>query len=158
MRILVSGGGGWGSKQGLLSLDPDTSYSAAGEGDVESFIRAFRERNKPGATEGVVVPGSCLLFCTEPQWAENDATASGSPHEAMMTFGVAPADDEEQRPARVSHPVEVIANHFGAASQSGIYLGMSPQGSPGARRRLGLPDSPFRTKLDVPRSTVSVSY
>ncbi|CRK46843.1 hypothetical protein BN1723_020146, partial [Verticillium longisporum] len=66
---VISGGGGWGKKQGLLSLDTETQFSLTGEEDLESFIRSFHGQ-KGGDGEdapldsGVVAPGSTLQFFT----------------------------------------------------------------------------------------------
>ncbi len=61
--LVVSGGGGWGDKQGLLSLDPQTKYSSPDEDDVESFIRSFKGDTSGAGT--VVAPGSYIQFFIE---------------------------------------------------------------------------------------------
>lgn len=83
LHKVLSGGGGWGAKQGLLSLDPEAKMSTTDEEDVESFERDFMAGREGGEGGGSVVgPGDEVMFCvdtttfpaaTEKQgWGEED--------------------------------------------------------------------------------------
>ncbi len=47
---VLSGGGGWGKKAGLLSLDPDTSYDDAGLEKTETEPESYIESNESNST------------------------------------------------------------------------------------------------------------
>ncbi|OJD14141.1 hypothetical protein AJ78_05490 [Emergomyces pasteurianus Ep9510] len=56
LHRVVSGGGGWGKKQGLLSLDPEYSYQAEYAAAVSGQVRRFRdifEETASGSEAGV---------------------------------------------------------------------------------------------------------
>jgi hypothetical protein len=145
----VSGGGGWGLKQGLLSLDPETSFSLPGEDDdIEMFIRSFEERNSADQTGGLATPGSSLIFCVELQTTDSGAASSQLLTPTYnISFGVAPNADQTPTPS--SHPshVEIIDGHFGVSSAAGLFLRSAPEfnGSTGTKE-----NGPFSTKVDVP--------
>ncbi|KAK9794531.1 hypothetical protein SCARD494_05601 [Seiridium cardinale] len=67
---ILSGGGGWGAKQGLLSLDPETSYTRPDQDNLDDFIKAFKTRNSGDPSQGIVTPGSYILFCAQPELPE----------------------------------------------------------------------------------------
>jgi hypothetical protein len=129
LGYLVSGGGGWGAKKGLLSLDPQrTHFSLSEEEEMQNFIQSM---NGGGFTpEGSQIQ----FFMSAP--ALPDSTEPFAPG---VAFGVAgdvaiPKDPE---------PVNgFIGQHFGALSNSALYL--SGQGLPDGKE----------TKLSVPHSRV----
>ena len=144
----MSGGGGWGAKQGLLSLDPETTYAAPEQDDIDSFIRAFEERNSRGngqtssASGGIVAPGSYMLFCAEPQHMDE------SPSDSKFALAVAPKSEELELPPKPDssaekdgEKVEVRLGQFGAASSTGLYV---------SEPWLG-----YATKIDAPHSVLS---
>ncbi|KAI5868310.1 hypothetical protein GGS23DRAFT_592094 [Durotheca rogersii] len=156
LHKILSGGGGWGTKQGLLSLSPETTYSPLEEEDIETFIRAFQERNNPDSSEGLAAPGSHLVFCIEPHCTEAEV-GSGPWIAPTAAVGVAPSDDDGPGLAGLSDGVEVIDGHFGVASKAGLFLkattlprlaSSSGEGEPATPRR------PFTTKVDVPRASL----
>lgn len=125
----MSGGGGWGAKKGLLSLDPQrTHFSLSEEEEMQNFIQSM---NGGGFTpQGFQIQ----FFMSAP--ALPDITEPFSPG---VAFGVAgdvavPRDPE---------PIDgFIGQHFGALSNSAVYL--SGQGLPGGKE----------TKLSVPHSRI----
>ncbi|RFU79103.1 hypothetical protein TARUN_3112 [Trichoderma arundinaceum] len=126
---ILSGGGGWGAKKGLLSLDPQrTHFSLSEEEEMQTFIQSM---NGGGFTP----QGSQIQFFMSAP-ALPDIT---DPFAPGVAFGVAgdvaiPKDPE---------PIEgFIGQHFGALSNSAIYL--SGQGLPGGKE----------TKLSVPHSRI----
>ena len=66
LHRVLSGGGGWGHKQGLLSIDPERSYSIHNTPDAEPNDRAFQDifgskRVSEGWTE-MTHPGDFVQF------------------------------------------------------------------------------------------------
>ncbi|KAL7943467.1 hypothetical protein V8C42DRAFT_329141 [Trichoderma barbatum] len=126
---ILSGGGGWGAKKGLLSLDPQrTHFSLSEEEEMQNFVQSF---NGGGFTpQGYQIQ----FFMSAP--ALPDIT---EPFVPGVAFGVAgdvavPKDPE---------PIDgFIGQHFGALSNSAVYL--SGQGLPGGKE----------TKLSVPHSRI----
>ncbi|KAI1377571.1 hypothetical protein F4677DRAFT_414820 [Hypoxylon crocopeplum] len=155
LHKILSGGGGWGAKQGLLSLDPETNYSPPDQDNVEMFIKAFQERDNPNPSEGLVTPGSYLMFCIEPHWAEKEVGLSQrmTPTTAL---GVAPNNDEELRPASLSNKIEIVDDHFGVVSKAGLFLKATTlPHMTGVGNTSGSSKAPrtFTTKVDFPRAS-----
>ncbi|KAI1133681.1 hypothetical protein F5Y10DRAFT_228336 [Nemania abortiva] len=154
LHKILSGGGGWGLKQGLLSLDPETRFPLPGQDDdMEMFIRSFTERNSAEPTSGLAAPGSSLLFCVEPQMTKVEALSSHLrvPKETLA-FGVSRSLD--YKPTRSPHakPVDIIDGHFGISSATGLFLRTSTgfMGADNKNGMRGAPQGPFTTKVDVP--------
>lgn len=143
---IVSGGGGWGAKQGLLSLDPETTYAAPEQVDIDMFIKAFEERNSASqpSSEGIVSPGSYIMFCAEPQRVvdrDNAPFSSVDPPGSRLTLAVAPNNEVMEGAKKDKTMVDVVSGHFGAASSTGLYL--------------HAPHSSYTTKIDTPYSAIS---
>ncbi|KAI1806608.1 hypothetical protein F4811DRAFT_509671 [Daldinia bambusicola] len=149
LHKILSGGGGWGLKQGLLSLDPETSYSLPDQEDIEMFIRAFQERNNPNSSEGLVTPGSYLMFCIEPHWTKNEIGLSReiSPTTAI---GVVQNSDTEPDSAGLPDQVDVIDGHFGVVSKTGLFLKATNLAHVSQATEQ---PQPFTTKVDLPRAS-----
>ncbi|KAK0729180.1 hypothetical protein B0T21DRAFT_370519 [Apiosordaria backusii] len=132
LRKILSGGGGWGLKQGLLSLDPDTRYAREEHEDMESFIRSFKGED---ATGGIVTPGSYVQFFTEviPP-TETTRPKLPWPYDCP-TFAIGTSGGQ------TSSEVETFPNLFGAVSSEGVYLSSEKNAA-------------ITTKLDAPRSYV----
>ncbi|KAK1832895.1 hypothetical protein QBC39DRAFT_403783 [Podospora conica] len=135
VRKVLSGGGGWGVKQGLLSLDPQTRYDVAEEEDVESFMRSFHGEEAGG---GVVAPGSWVQFMVEAVEVGGGeggglATILGT-HVGEGSLGGAGGE------------VEVLGGVFGAASSQGIYVATGAAGH--------TEDGEIVTKIDAARAYV----
>lgn len=146
VRKVLSGGGGWGAKQGLLSLDPETRFTAGAgeEEDVESFIRSFHGEESGG---GVVAPGAWVQFMVEEE-VEVEAVGREGPRPAVM-LGTHVAVEESGGSAAVggAAEVEVLEYVFGAASLKGIYVATeAAAGQEG--------DGEIVTKIDAARSYV----
>ncbi|KAI0161123.1 hypothetical protein GGR52DRAFT_562971 [Hypoxylon sp. FL1284] len=155
LHKILSGGGGWGLKQGLLSLDPETNYSLSDQDDVDMFIKAFQERDKPGTSEGLVTPGSYLMFCIEPHW-KMKATELNPRLPGTISLGVAPSNDEDANPARGSEKMEVIGDEFGIVSKSGLFLTSMDEYDLGSIKSGSTPRPPFTTKVSIPRASLVV--
>jgi hypothetical protein len=152
--LAVSGGGGWGAKQGLLSLDPETSYSAPEQDDIDDFIRAFQERGNEDQLDGLVKPGSYILFCVEVVQTGNDILA-----DSLLTpgyvLGVADRNEEDMlSPDGNIDLVEVIPNHFGVMSATGLYRALTSSGLINPEEHHGTMPVSIKTKIDVPKAAL----
>ncbi|RYO76538.1 hypothetical protein DL766_002591 [Monosporascus sp. MC13-8B] len=125
LHKILSGGGGWGLKQGLLSLDPETSYTQPEQDDIEMFIKAFQERNSSDPSEGLVTPGSYVLFCIEPYLTEKNMQSRRIT--PTISLSVAPNKDEGVALRNGTEEVEICDDHFGAASTAGLFLRTVPE-------------------------------
>lgn len=111
VRRVLSGGGGWGAKQGLLSLDPETEVGLREEEEVENFARAFR------GEEGVVRRGSWVQFVVEP-WEEREVESEGG----GIVLGAQGDTVEGLEEVKVQEGV------FGGMSTQGIYVSSKGEG------------------------------
>lgn len=165
----VSGGGGWGAKQGLLSLDPETQLSTSDQTDLDSFKTSFFEgpnshgspanTNRittitsmlnPNPTSGTLLPpGSLIQFFIEAAYPtpsqsladwSRDWDPAESPETVTAAFGT-PGAAVDALPADAA-AVRAQPSLFGAVSGTGVFLSRS-----GLR---GLPD--IRAKVDCPRA------
>ncbi|KAI0553300.1 hypothetical protein F4679DRAFT_530699 [Xylaria curta] len=154
LHRILSGGGGWGLKQGLLSLDPETNFSLPGQDDdIEAFIKSFEERDSTEPTSGLATPGSSLLFCVEPRLTDTETLSSQYLTPAKtLSFGVAPNHDDTPSPESHSNSVKVVEGHFGMSSTAGLFLRNAPDfaGIISNNGDRGAHQSPFTTKIDVP--------
>ena len=145
--MIVSGGGGWGLKQGLLSLDPQTRHSTPDQEDVESFIRSFNGDDSAG---GIVTPGSYVQFLVEPAYNPDDGLREDAGTEqadfSSTTFVLGTHDLALTSPG--PDQIEVRPNLFGAISSHGIYIASIGD----ADDEGGLPA--ITTKIDASRSYV----
>ncbi|KAI1435712.1 hypothetical protein GGR50DRAFT_655535 [Xylaria sp. CBS 124048] len=155
LHKILSGGGGWGPKQGLLSLDPETAFSLPGnDDDMEMFVKSFWQRNSTEATGGLVSPGYFLLFCAEPQVTNMEPLASQlvAPMNTF-TFGITPDPDLiSPSPIPRSAAVKISDQHFGVSSATGLFLRTIPglAGINGDAEPKDAAQSPFTTKINVP--------
>ncbi|KAI0840686.1 hypothetical protein F5Y06DRAFT_228355 [Hypoxylon sp. FL0890] len=153
LHKILSGGGGWGLKQGLLSLDPETNYSPPDQDDVEMFIKAFQERNSPNPSEGLVTPGSYLMFCIEPYCTREEIGSSQQVGPATA-LGVAPNNDQELDPGHLPDRIDIVNDHFGVVSKTGLFLKALPHiSSINSTNKPAKQSQAFTTKVDLPRAS-----
>lgn len=133
----MSGGGEWGAKASLLSLDPQTSCGKESEDDeLKRFQRSFHGQDT--ANGATARPGDYVQF-----FVEGDPELSGSVNKTLrptsrarypsIAFGVgefgkkgyttATVDTSVTKPSRL---VQLADNHFGAFSAEGMYLETEP--------------------------------
>ncbi|KAK4165699.1 hypothetical protein QBC43DRAFT_314984 [Cladorrhinum sp. PSN259] len=142
LRKILSGGGGWGTKQGLLSLDPETTLNAEEHEDLESFIRSFKGEDVAGGG-GIVTPGSYVQFFTEGIYPRAYDTKAFHPNGSAYAIGTA-SEGKKDSTARVEDRKEgwkVESGLFGAVSSEAIYVESD-------HAELG----GFKTKIDAPSS------
>ncbi|ROT35264.1 hypothetical protein SODALDRAFT_60086 [Sodiomyces alkalinus F11] len=159
-----NGGGGWGKKQGLLSLDPDTLFRNAGEDGLDEFIRSFRgghdgEDASSGAATtngGVVSRGSIIQFFVAgaDETAANAAPTLETAEEyagGRAVFGFSPRAGHVLDGSSAGEPPRpswaIVPDLFGGVSSDCIYLSTTP------RTLRGDGQGPrMQTKINVPES------
>ncbi|KAF3360527.1 hypothetical protein VdG1_01487 [Verticillium dahliae VDG1] len=157
---VISGGGGWGKKQGLLSLDTETQFSLTGEEDLESFIRSFHGQ-KGGDGEdapldsGVVAPGSTLQFFTTavgelPEPRQADFSLTEHICGELDAFGVSKHIHEKPKVSLGGVSWTILPGKFGAVSSECMYVynmdAAGPQNGDTGR---------LQTKVNIPESYIS---
>ncbi|KAK3337130.1 hypothetical protein B0T19DRAFT_411586 [Cercophora scortea] len=150
IRRVLSGGGGWGLKQGLLSLDPQTRYSTPDQEDVESFIRSF---NGEDSGAGIVTPGSYVQFLVAPsQSAAGESLLASEPEvdgdSTRVILGTQEAEVEAADFGDVDMTID--SELFGAVSNQGIYVVSRGDAADGG----GVEHAVITTKIDSPNSFV----
>lgn len=138
----MSGGGEWGAKASLLSLDPQVAYVQPSEEDeLAKFQRSFHgQDNADGA---IAKPGDFVQFFVE-RGPASQLQVQGQP---VVSFGVgdpnimytdptSPGEGDDMR-AEMGLS-KVLPDRFGALSAEALYL-RSPS---------------LNTKLDTPWTTV----
>ncbi|KAL0938984.1 uncharacterized protein CTRU02_205593 [Colletotrichum truncatum] len=140
---ILSGGGGWGKKQGLLSLDPETKYSSSDEDDLDSFIRSFSSQLDGAIQGGVVAPGSYVQYFVSPPATAKPELPSGKGSFTSVSFGVSENALAEDLPlAEGPSNWTIVPDHFGAVTSHGLFIasGASKSGEP-TESKLDAPDS-----------------
>ena len=155
LRRVLSGGGGWGQKAGLLSLDPEDGYDRKPSSSLQTpSILANLEGESSLDLENIVKRGDYIAFFA---FSETGSKGSSTSTVGMVelespysyTFGVVPSTIDTP-PSHVQKPLPGLASqqqffpgHFGALSEEGMSL-----------RR---PKQRIQTKLDVPNTRFSLS-
>lgn len=155
LHKILGGGGEWGAKASLLSLDPKTSHEPQSEADeLDKFMRSFN--GEQNAKDAIVQPGDYVQF-----FVERDA--SQRPPEKLpqlkamqdyppIRFGcgdlhmknIDPPDRTASSRQRDRGQSEhFCSDHFGAHSAEGIYVSSGGLGP--------------NTKMDIPGATVTMA-
>jgi hypothetical protein len=137
----VSGGGGWGAKKGLLSLDPEqTHFVVSEEEEMQRFIQAMEGGNS--------VPVSSKI-----QFFASTDSSAGEPvgnKQPGVVFGTS-SKAEIETDANTSQPeARLLENHFGALSNVGIFVTSSDASM------FSKPGFNNDWKLNVPNSRIYV--
>ncbi|KAK0100316.1 hypothetical protein ONS95_008273 [Cadophora gregata] len=161
---VLSGGGGWGAKQGLLSLDPQTTYSEVPEARFD-FSGGSLEEQQNSALGNIAQEGALIQFFV--------ARRDPSPHKYQprvdciegrkpsmrqsAVFGAVPStvDDiptpapetSEESTDKPRDPFTFRYGHFGFVSESGMFVRHSQHPTPDQP----LPPDSF-AKVDLPYS------
>lgn len=117
---VLSGGGGWGSKAGLLSLDPQ-GLTDAGE-FAENFENSlFNAAGYPGEAQkpqtGLAIPGQYIQFFVA------EIPTKDTPQAKGIVFGTVPKvedimDDTVEKPAE-----KIVDGLFGGMAEQGVWVG-----------------------------------
>ncbi|ROV99960.1 hypothetical protein VMCG_06256 [Cytospora schulzeri] len=134
LHRILSGGGEWGTKSTLLSLDPQTSHGRESEEDeLNKFIKSFQRDDD--AKDAMAKPGDYVQFFVERDPVQ--LTSEKKSNLAIQTtdfppvsFGVGDTNlkDIDQPDTSVDSPIQtrgrnwIVFNHFGGYSAEGIYL------------------------------------
>lgn len=138
LHKVLSGGGGWGEKQGLLALDPDSDYTPRHQGFQSPFENGQSvEEEKKQALGEVVKPGDKVMFyvCKPPESSDPSGATQrkessiNSASLPTMAFGSLPSTMDAM-PASASVETNdstkpscfLVKNHFGMLSEQGMSL------------------------------------
>lgn len=131
--VVVSGGGGWGAKKGLLSLDPrETFFASSEEEEMDKFVRTMNNSS-------FAPPGAHIQFFVPARAPAEMVTSSAS----GLVFGVPLTAEPAGQGHAASKEGYLVADHFGALSAQGIYSSV---------KQVDDADSAQESKLSVPGS------
>lgn len=173
LHRVVSGGGGWGKKQGLLSLDPEISFSGSGQRDALVGLdqlfnpTADAEVDLPSSLEKglvgedltllsqVATAGDFIQFfvSVDPSSTHGAASSDASPSDGNITYRFGMVSNAEKMSSvdamDGTDNIIVVPNSFGALSEKAIaYTQPVAQGGE---------SSESSTKLDIPGCRVVLS-
>jgi len=175
LHKVLSGGGGWGIKKGLLALDPDSEYSNVLSASPEAFDydNAMEEHAERMGIGEVVRPGDIVAFYIyesshprEPPSADPSNKRTWYVHSPpSIALGTVPSTmdtmpDAGGRQADMQGVDYIFArNHFGIVSEQGMALKIATLEKHDSGSRLGTEhvDHVVQTKLDPPYTRFSIS-
>ncbi|GAB7365759.1 hypothetical protein MBLNU230_g7094t1 [Neophaeotheca triangularis] len=183
---VLSGGGGWGKKAGLLSLDPDVEYStrelrqdSGWEFDFEDDSEQGVAKQQRQALGEVVGEGDGIMFFLSPN-DEHMPEVHKASHlqidhgignpERRVDFGTIPSTMDEIPDSQESEDGQPLAyrihhyhNFFGAMSEGGMAMSFKRIGDRTAARLQDATTSPAaaldlraQSKFDVPNTRFSM--
>ena len=138
LHQVLSGGGGWGEKHGLLALDPDSDYSHHHRAFEPSFgdDQDLEAENREALGE-VAKPGDTITFYVykSPSFADTanlqtpESWNSNQPAATNLIFGSLPSTmntmpevDTTEAEAHAQSELIVQESHFGMLSEQGMSL------------------------------------
>ncbi|TAQ89024.1 hypothetical protein B7494_g2669 [Chlorociboria aeruginascens] len=168
---VLSGGGGWGTKQGLLSLDPQITPYSAPETEID-HLSPIEEQNT-SALGNIAWRNSFIQFFVpyapgkkhrEYPTPQQKSSRERSPFRQSLVFGTIPSTVDKLIPSSPSpqsnssngrpqySDASLQAGHFGAVSETGLFLDATkiPTFSHNKKKVLSRPK--IRTKVDLPYS------
>jgi hypothetical protein len=182
---VLSGGGGWGKKAGLLSLDPDVQYSTRelrqDDGwkfdfdGVDDGTEAATEAQKKQALGQIVKEGENIMFLLAPK-LENAPTQapelSTKPHLKTatkffdFTFGAIPSSidmiPEQPEPDANAAVIKHYPDHFGMLSEGGMAVTVNTMQGTTGQSKLDVPFGKFAMhhykKVNYPELQSSAQY
>ncbi len=138
LHKVLSGGGGWGEKHGLLALDPDSDYSHHRQEFESSFGEDQDvEAEKREVLGEVAKPGDTITFYVYKSPSDADPANlhtpvfwnSNQPATTNLIFGSLPSTmdtmpeaDTTEAKAHIQSELMVERNHFGMLSEQGMSL------------------------------------
>lgn len=176
----MSGGGGWGVKVGLLSLDPQTSYASIAEAwlDAPNFSTTSPSDQQITALGNIAKPGSYIQFFTthNAQSEGEPLFTTGSPRKMSVSttiVGTVPSTIDDIPTSKIA-PDETVQTmrrrigEFGCVSESGLFIQHTlaignttldknssyRQKRQSSSRSLPITRPSFETKLDLPYSYI----
>lgn len=145
----VSGGGGWGPKQGLLSLDPQTTYSQVDEPDFSFMGVSFEDSSS--SLGDLAKPGAYIQFFVADENSALRLEQANDGNSVAAVVGTKASTVDEMPDVSGSKISDAADNelfihhdgHFGGVSEVGMFLESSRQD---AR------DVEVKSKIDLPDS------
>jgi len=158
LHKVLSGGGGWGKKAGLLSLDPESDYSSIDPTSPGRNLDLDGLINEPTPVKEVASPGDFIRFYICPNFPEEafprvyrDACMRSTNRVQGLEFGALPStmDDMEASPSdsatdqgdRTRVAVRLFERQFGALSEGGMSVNIIDD--EGAQTTLSKVDVPY---------------
>jgi hypothetical protein len=169
LHRVMSGGGGWGKKQGLLSLDPEISFSGtANRDDLVALSQVFDPDTTqlldtlPSIDKGITVDDLSLLsqvatagdyiqffVSVEPTGAQGKVSSNHDSQEEPISYHFGMVADHMENETYVTHEdsngIVSLPRTFGALSEKAIAYSQPSKGEM---------KSESCTKLDIPGSRV----
>ena len=165
----MSGGGGWGSKQGLLSLDPQRSYTDNGEAKFD-FSNGLLEEQQASVLTCMAQPGAYIQFFVADSSKTNHRERLPEPanlsnvdlFQKSLVIGTVPStiDDvpksqqssEQGVSGAKSSSIMARLGHFGFVSESGMFLSHTEVDSSHSDEQDEIISPDINTKIDLPYS------
>ncbi|KAF1343714.1 hypothetical protein BDV97DRAFT_403310 [Delphinella strobiligena] len=134
LHKVLSGGGGWGKKAGLLSLDPDFSYLSEESGmpALPFFADNDPEVEQESALRNIVSPGDYIQFYMAPTSSADEQIPLYTVPERNLKqqsaeFGIIPSTVDSmplatEKEINDGKGFKLYQAHFGALSEVGIAL------------------------------------
>ncbi|SMR45221.1 unnamed protein product [Zymoseptoria tritici ST99CH_3D1] len=160
---VLSGGGGWGKKAGLLSLDPDTKYSTRDLRGDQGWEFSFQDeytddmvaKHQRQALGEIVKPGEKIMFFLAPKESpppskEDIRSFNGS--DRAFVFGAIPSSIDIVPGGAASTQdlagmkIEHHRNIFGVLSEGGMAATLTNK-----------TETDMQTKMDVPFGRVNLT-
>ncbi|KAI9830125.1 MAG: hypothetical protein M1819_005802 [Sarea resinae] len=171
LHRVLSGGGGWGQKQGLLSLDPDSSYKPSQEPRLSFDSGASVEDEQREALGEVAKPGDYVQFfispgdSIKPRQAEGETAVSKEAPTTLFEFGTIPSTvdfllTDAASPTLSDGEENIISlDCFGAFSEKGLGITIDDFTPFGTVEEGLAKDSRTitQTKVDVPYSRLRLA-
>lgn len=125
----MSGGGGWGPKKGLLSLDPQrTHFALSEEEEMQRFMQSMNDA-------GFAPPGATIQFLMS---VEPPPTSPEGPLPSIV-FGI--PGEYASKQESVDSETTFMGGHFGALSSQGIFVADTETHSALGEMKLTVPHS-----------------
>ena len=158
---VLSGGGGWGVKQGLLSLDPQSTFDVVNEARID-FSTGSIEDQQSSALGNIAEVDALIQFfvanTTVPFAAPPQHPVHGNLSRRTTVIGAVPSTiddpkvDEDPSPLKTDHIF--LPRHFGAVSESGLFLtALRHKDTSNSGKEISN-KAPIHTKIDLPYSYV----
>lgn len=171
LHKVLSGGGGWGMKKGLLALDPDSDYGPIQDNlpDSDTVDAGSVGEDGPQHFGDVVHPGDMITFhiyfdqkppkpVLENTCKESYESYEGVCDPPSVVLGTVPSTvDVGPNDSDMAGVDYILANnHFGMVSEQGMALNITTlSGQQNLCQGAKQVSAGFRTKLDVPYTTFS---
>lgn len=164
---VISGGGGWGAKKGLLALDPEVEYWKyhGGSEPIFDFDNDI-DFAQQSAFRDVVRPGDVVTFYIYDgvNGSKSRAQDNSSPNfresttEYSIVLETNPSEPENKSAPKVNEGIYpwYAENHFGMASESMVLTINRDDEGYASKPHSGQGYTIVRTKIDVPYTHCSI--